>query len=139
MSGSSMSRMTLPKRDELRAVAEAEVLSDAAARRVLERRTDLRVARARHDRARHNHDVVVVALGEPSPDLLDRREDVLVRERSSLVGRGRNEQDGYLRIGRCREIRRGAEPLVRRRHEILEPRLLDRCASLVQRAVPPPG
>ena len=32
----------------------------------------------------------------------------------------------------AREIRRGAEPLLRLRHESLEPRLLDRRASLVQ-------
>ena len=57
---------------------------------------------------------------------------MLVRERSSLVGRRRDEQDGYLRAGRRAEIRRRAQPFVRGRYELLEPRLLDRCTSLVQ-------
>ena len=56
----------LAQRDELGAVAQAQALSDAAARRAFERRTDLPLARPRHDRARHHDHVVVVALGEPA-------------------------------------------------------------------------
>ena len=76
--------------------------------------------------------VVVVASGEAAPDVVERGEDVLVRERAALVRRCRNEQDRHLAVRRGCEVGRRAQPVARRRDELLQPRLLDRRAPLVQ-------
>ena len=83
--------------------------------------------------------MVVVAAGEPTPDLVERGEDILVRERSTLVRRGRDEQDRHVALGCGGEIGRRSQPLTRGRDEVLQPRLLDRCAPVVQQLHRLPG
>ena len=94
------------ERDELGAVAEAE-------RR--RRRGDRRRARALgRSSASHDPGITVLATtttwyssrpASPRPISLERSEDVPVRERSTLVRRGRDEQDRHVALGRCGEHR----------------------------------
>ena len=122
----------VPERDELRAVAEPQRVSDLSSGGPLQRGAELAHARARHHCARDDYDVIVVPFAEGSTDPFDRVEKEGVRERAALVGRGGHEEDRHV-AGRGRfELRGGTQALRVPADEVLQPRLLYRCAALLE-------